>query len=320
MTYHRYGGPEVLQFEEQERPTPSDNAVLIQTHATTVTSGDWRVRSLTMPAGLGLIARLMFGITGPRQTVLGSELAGEIVEVGNGVTKFKPGDRVVVFTGAKLGCSVQFKCVAESSNIVVLPDDMTFTEAVALPFGGTTALDFFRKGQLQAGNDVLIVGASGCVGAIAVQLGKHFGAQVTGVCSGKNRELVRSLGADEVIDYQQQDVSNSDHKFDVIMDTAATMPFEIATKLLKDDGRLLVVNGGILELLRAPIKKFTGRKKIVAGPAAELIEDVQTLVDLAANQKLRAVVDSIYPVDEIADAHRRVDSGRKTGSVVVTWQ
>ena len=320
ITYHQYGGPEVLQFEELAMPSPADHEILIKTHATTVTSGDWRIRSLTMPPGLRLVARLMFGITRPRQPILGSELAGVIVAVGSRVTRFKSGDRVVVFTGANLGCNVEYKCIAENANVVLLPDHLSFSDAAALPFGGTTAIDFFRKGKLRSGEKVLINGASGCVGAIAIQLAKHRGAHVTGVCSEKNVELVTSLGADEVIDYTSQDFANSGNHYDIIMDTAATAPYRKIACCLKKDGRYLVVNGGVTELLRAPLINLTSKRRVIAGPAAERLDDVQEIVGLVSRSELRAVIDSTYPVEAIAQAHERVDSGRKTGSVVVIWE
>ena len=320
ITYHRYGGPEVLQIEELEKPTPSAHEILIKSHVTTVTSGDWRIRSLSMPPGLGLVARLMFGITKPRQPILGSELAGVIAEVGSKVTRFKAGDRVVVFTGAKLGCSAEFICVAEDANIVLIPDQLSFSDAAALPFGGTTAIDFFRKGELRSCDKVLINGASGCVGVMAVQFAKHHGAHVTGVCSGKNIDLVKSLGADEVIDYTQQDFTDSGNEYDIIMDTAATAPFHRSSSCLTSNGRYLVVNGGVMELLRAPFINLTSKRRVVAGPAAERLDDLREIVEMASRNELRAVIDNTYPFDEFIKAHERVDSGRKTGSVVLIWE
>ena len=319
ITYYKYGGPEVLQVEELPKPIPKDDEILIKTHATTVTSGDWRVRSLSMPPGLRLIARLMFGITQPRQPILGSELAGEVVEIGKSVEKFKVGERVVVFTGAHLGCSVEFKCIHEDGNIVLVPEPMTYSEAVALPFGGTTALDFFRKGELEKGDDVLVNGASGCVGSIAVQLARYCGARVTGVCSRTNVELVKSLGAHEVIDYQQTDFTESDQKYDIIMDTAATASFNRCKSSLEDNGRLLVVNGGLFDLLRGPVVALTSNKKLIAGPAAEKLDDLMELFRLAGSGEIRPVIDQVFPLGSIVEAHRRVDSGRKRGSVVVEW-
>ena len=319
VTYKKYGPPEVLQFEDLEKPVPEDNEVLIRTCATTVTSGDWRARSLEMPAGFGLIARLIFGITQPRQKLLGSELAGEVEAVGKSVTRFKAGDNVFVFTGSKLGCYAEYKCMPEDGNVVLMPDNLTFAEAAALSFGGTTALDFFRKGKVEEGERVLINGASGCVGTTAVQLAKHFGTNVTAVCSAANTELVSSLGADRVVDYTRQDFTALEPKYDIIMDTVGTAPYAKSKRSLKDDGRLLLVLGRLIDMLRAPFIALTSQRRIVAGPAAERLDDLQRLAELAASGQLKPVIDRLYAVEQIVDAHRYVDSGRKKGNVVVTW-
>ena len=225
IVYERYGPPEVLQLKEVDKPTPQDNEVLIKTYATTVTSGDWRVRSLNVPAGFGLIMRLVFGVSRPKQPILGSELAGVIESVGKDVRKFKVGDPVFAFSDAAMGCYAEYKCMAEDGAVVPKPSSLTFEEAAALSFGGTTALDFLRRGNLQSGERVLINGASGSVGTAAVQLAKHFGAIVTGVCSNANVELVRSLGASYVIDYTQEDFTQNGETYDVIVDTVGTAPF-----------------------------------------------------------------------------------------------
>jgi len=194
IVYARYGPPEVLQLKEVDKPTPKDNEVLIRTHATTATSGDWRARSLHMPVGFGLIGRLVFGISRPRKPILGTELAGEIESVGKDVKKFKVGDQVFAFSGAGMGCYADYKCMPEDGAVALKPRNLTYDEAAAMSFGGTTALDFFRRGKLQRGERVLVNGASGGVGTAAVQLAKHFAADVTGVCGTANVELVRSLG------------------------------------------------------------------------------------------------------------------------------
>lgn len=193
IVYERYGPPDVLQLKEVEKPTPKNNELLIQIRATTVTSGDWRVRSLNVPAGFGIIMRVVFGVSRPKQPILGSELAGVIESVGKDVSKFKVGDPVVAFSDAAMGCHAEYKCMPEDGALAQKPSNLTFEEAAALSFGGTTALDFFRRGKLQSGERVLINGASGAVGTAAVQLAKHFGADVTGVCSAANVDLVRSL-------------------------------------------------------------------------------------------------------------------------------
>ena len=320
ITYHRYGTPEVLQIEQLDKPTPNDDEVLIKTHATTVTSGDWRARSLEVPRGLGLVARLIFGVFKPRQPILGSELAGVVEAVSRNVTQFKVGDRVFVFTGARLGCYVEYKCMPANDNVVLIPDTFSFAEAAALSFGGTTVLDFFRKGKLKKGERVLINGASGCVGTTAIQLAKHMGAHVTGVSSGKNAELVESLGADEVIDYTKRDFSELGQKYDVVIDTVGTAPYFKSKKVLNPDGRLLLVMGGLSDMLRAPIVALTSKRRIVAGAAAERLDDMQQLAQLADAGKLKPVIDRQFAPEQIVEAHHYVDSGRKTGNVIINWQ
>lgn len=239
IVYERYGPPEVLHLKEVEKPTPKNNEVLIKTYATTVTSGDWRVRSLSVPAGFGLLMRLVFGVSRPRQPILGSELAGIIESVGKDVSKFKVGDPVFAFSDAAMGCHAEYKCMAEDGAVAPKPSSLTFEEAAALSFGGTTALDFLRRGKLKSGESVLVNGASGAVGTAAVQLAKHFGAIVTAVCSTANVGLVTSLGASHVIDYTQEDFSQNGKTYDLIVDTAGTAPFSRSKVSLKNGGRFL---------------------------------------------------------------------------------
>lgn len=318
IVYDRYGPPDVLRLTDLPKPTPLDNEILIRTRATTVTAGDWRVRSLNLPAGFGLLSRLALGIFGPRQRILGSELAGEVQSIGKNVTKFKVGDAVFAFPGTRMGCYVEYKCIPEDGPVVQKPDNLTFDEAAALPFGGTTALDFIRRGKLKRGEKVLVNGASGAVGTAAVQLARHFGADVTGVCSSANADLVRSLGATRVIDYTKEDFTKNDETYDVIVDTAGTAPFSRCKNSLKEGGRLLMVLGRLADLFMIPWISTTSSKKIVGGTAAGRREDLQYLADLAASGELRPVIDRRYPFARMAEAHGYVDTGRKRGSVVVT--
>jgi NADPH:quinone reductase-like Zn-dependent oxidoreductase len=318
IVYERYGPPDVLEMKEVEKPTPKDNEVLIKVHATTVTSGDWRVRSLTVPAGFRLMSRLVFGISRPRQPILGTELAGEVESIGKDVTKFKVGDQVFAFSGAGMGCHAEYKCMPENGAVALKPSNLTYDEAAALSFGGTTALDFFRRGKLQRGEKVLINGASGGVGTAAVQLAKHFGADVTGVCSTANVGLVRSLGADYVIDYTKEDFTKKGEAYDVIVDTVGTAPFSRSKVSLKEGGRLLQVLGSLPDLLQIPWASMTSSKKVIAGPAAERAEDLRFLAQLAETGEFKPVIDRRYPFEQITEAHRYVDTGRKRGNVVIT--
>lgn len=318
VVYESYGPPEVLELREVAKPSPKDNEILIKIHATTVTSADWRMRSLSMPAGFGLMARLIFGVLRPRNPILGTELAGEIVSLGKSVSKFKVGDQVFAFSGASMRCHAQYRCVPESGAVALKPSNLTYDEAAALSFGGTTALDFLRRGNLQRGESVLINGASGSVGTAAVQLAKHYGAEVTGVCSSANAELVRSLGAAHVIDYTREDFTRNGKTYDVIVDIAGTAPYSRSSGSLKESGRLLLVLAGLPEMLRVPWVSMTSSKKIIAGPAAERAEDLRFLAKLAEAGEFRPVIDRRYALEQIVEAHRHVDTGRKRGNVVVS--
>ncbi|HEY8267699.1 MAG TPA: NAD(P)-dependent alcohol dehydrogenase [Xanthobacteraceae bacterium] len=320
VVYERYGPPDVLEMREIPKPMPKDNEVLIRIHATTVSSGDWRARSLAMPAGFGYLGRLVFGLFRPRQPILGTELAGEIEAVGKDVTKFKAGDQVFAFPGSRMGCYAEYRTLPEDGPIARKPANLTYEEAAALSFGGSTALDFFRRGKLQSGETVLVNGASGAVGTAAVQLAKHFGATVTGVTSAANFDLVKSIGADSVIDYKKEDFTRNGETYDVIVDTAGTAPFSRSKRSLKPKGRLLIVLGGFADAIKAPFVSLTGGKKVVAGPAAEKPEYLRLLAELAEAGRFKPVIDRRYSLGEIVAAHAYVDKGHKRGSVVVTVQ
>jgi NADPH:quinone reductase-like Zn-dependent oxidoreductase len=316
--YERYGPPDVLRLKDMPKPTPRDNEVLIRTRATTVTSGDWRVRSLTVPAGFGLLARLALGVSKPTQPILGTELAGVVESVGKDVTRFKAGDAVFAFAGTAMGCHAEYKCMPENGRVALKPSNLTFEEAAGLCFGGSTALDFFRRGKLQRGERVLVNGASGGVGTAAVQLARHFGADVTAVCGPANVALVRSLGANRVIDYTKEDFTKNGETYDVILDTAGTARFVHSRNSLNDRGRLLVVLGGLPDLLMVPWVSMTSSKRIIAGPAAERAEHLHVLAALAESGEFKLVIDRAYPFEQMREAHSYVDSGRKKGNVVIT--
>lgn len=314
----KYGPPEVLEMCEVATPVPKDNELLIRVCATTVTSADWRIRSFILPPGFGLMGRLALGITGPRQPILGTELAGEVVQTGNAVANFQVGDQVFAFPGAGMGCHAEYRCVAATGPVTKMPPNLSYEQAAALCFGGSTMLDFYRRGRLLSGERVLVNGASGGVGTAAVQLAKHFGAHVTAVCSTGNREMVRSIGADDVIDYTHEDFSRSGNTFDVIVDTVGNAPFSRSGSALKRGGRLLLLVAGLSDLLSVPWTNLRSGKTIVAGPAEERVEYVQQLADLAAAGQFLPVIDRCYPFGQIVDAHRYVDQGHKRGNVCVS--
>ncbi|MFZ5814579.1 MAG: NAD(P)-dependent alcohol dehydrogenase [Bacillota bacterium] len=320
IVYERYGPPDVLHMKEVAKPAPKENEILIRTHATTVTSGDRRVRSLDVPIGFGIISRLVFGITRPRQSVLGTEIAGVVESTGKNVSKFKVGDQVFALDGANMGCYAEYKCMPEEGAVAKKPTALTYGEAAALSFGGTTALDFLRRAKLQRGERVLVNGASGAVGTAVVQLARYFGAEVTGVCSTANVELVRSLGADRVIDYTHEDFTQNGDAYDVIIDTVGTAPYSRSKGALTHRGRLLLVIAGLPEMLMIPWVSMTSGKKVIAGPAAERAADLDFLAGLVEAGEFKPVIDRRYSFEQMAEAHRYVDTGRKKGNVVVTLE
>ncbi len=318
ITYDTYGPPDVLKSVELEMPTPADNEVLVKIQATSVTTGDYRARSLDMPAGFGLIGRLVFGVFGPRHKVLGTEFAGEIVAIGKAVKQFNIGDAIFAYPGAALGGYAQYAVLAEDKAIARKPANLTSQEAVALSFGGATALNFLRdKAGIKPGDKVLINGASGGVGTAAVQLAKHFGAEVTGVCSTANLDLVRSIGADIVVDYTSEDFSRNGQSYDIILDTTGTLSYAGAEKSLKTNGRFLMVAGSLGQMLKMIFARKKDGKKGIAGYAPELAEELRFLAHLAETGAYRPVIDRCYSMDKIVEAHAYVDTGRKRGNVVI---
>jgi len=313
----RYGGPEVVELVDVPMPVPKSNEVLIRIHATTVSSGDWRVRTLEVPRGFGLAARLALGVRGPRQPILGTELSGMVESVGAGVTRFKAGDAVIAFPGVRMGCHAEYQTVAEDGPIALMPENLSFDEAATLMFGGSTALDFLRRGTLARGDDLLVIGASGAVGTAMVQLGRHFGARVTGVTSTANMELVRGLGADAVIDYTKDDFTRRAEKYDVIADTVGATSYLRCRHTLEANGRLMPIAGGVPDLLSALWVPMTGKRRVIAGPAAEKPAYIAQLAELARSGAIRPVIDRRYTFDQMADAHAYVATGRKRGSAVV---
>lgn len=316
--YKRYGAPNVVTIGDVPKPRPTDNEVLIRIHATTVTSGDWRARSLELPPGFGFLGRLVFGILTPRQPILGTELAGVIESVGKSVTRFRPGDEVFAFTGARFGSHAEYRTMAEDGLIVVKPANLSFEEAASLSFGSANALPFLRKAKVKPGEKVLVVGASGAVGTAAVQIACHFGAEVTGVTSTPNLGLVRSLGASRVIDYTQADFAATGETWDIILDTTGTAPFARCAQALKPGGRLVIVQGSFAQLLGIGAPSKASGKKVITRTAPATREDLQYISDMASSGELKPVIDRTYPLEDAAKAHAYVDTGRKRGSVVLT--
>lgn len=318
--HERYGPPNVVMMRDVPMPRPAANEVLIQVHATTVSSGDWRARSLAMPPGFGLLGRLVFGVRKPRQPILGTELSGRITAVGPNVTRFKVGDEVFGFTGAAMGAHAEYRCMAEDGQLAMKPANLTHEQAASLSFGGMTVLRYFRRARLEAGERIAINGASGAIGVAAIQLARHAGAHVTAITSGANLELSRRLGADEVVDYTTEDFTSNGRQYDVILDAAGTAPFARVARALGARGRFIPVLGSLSDLLRAPWVNATSARTIVSGVVPSQAGDARLLSELAAAGAYRAVIDRTYDFDQIVDAHRYVDTGRKRGSVVVTMR
>jgi NADPH:quinone reductase-like Zn-dependent oxidoreductase len=294
----QYGPPEVVEVKEVAKPAPKENEILIKVRATTVTAGDWRMRSFSVPALFWLPARLTLGLTRPKQPIYGMELAGEVEAVGQNVTRFKVGDQVMASTLTEnFGGHAAYKCLPEEAMVAIKPANISFEEAAALPIGATTALRLLRKGNIQRGQKVLIYGASGSVGTYAIQLAKFFGAEVTGVCSTANVDMVKSLGADHVIDYKKEDLASRDERYDAIFDTVAKLPKSIAAKMV-------AANGSYVTMAKMDSK--------------ERMENLLFIKELVEEGAIKVVIDRRYPLEEIVEAHRYVDAGHKRGNVVIS--
>jgi NADPH:quinone reductase-like Zn-dependent oxidoreductase len=328
IVYTKYGPPGVLQLEEVEKPAPKDNEILIRIYATPVNYGDITARNFrnispsefNMPMPLWLPARIMFGFRKPRRKILGSEFAGEIESVGKAVERFRKADQVFGYLGQSMGANAEYLCMPEGGMVAIKPANMTYEEAAAVPYGGIMALSLLRKVTIQRGQSVLINGASGGIGSLAVQLVKAFGAKVTGVCSTPRLEYVKSLGADKVIDYTVRDFTKSGETYDLIFDILGKSSFSRCKSSLTQNGRYLLASFKMRKLFQMLRTSIMGTKKVICALASEKSEDLIFLKELVEAGKIKSIIDRCYPLEQTAEAHRYVEGGHKKGHVVITME
>jgi NADPH:quinone reductase-like Zn-dependent oxidoreductase len=323
IVWTEYGSPDVLQLKEIEKPTPKNNEVLIRIYATTVTAGDCEQRSLKLPFWHALPMRAYVGLKRPKRiTILGMELAGEIESIGKDVKLFKIGDQVFAATGfVRMGSCAEYICLPEEPEdgaLAIKPANMTYEEAAPVPVGGLEALHFLRQGNIQSEQKVLINGAGGTIGTFAVQLAKYFGAEVTGVDSMGKLDMLRSIGADQVIDYTQEDFTKSGETYDFILDVVSKSSFSGSIQSLKQNGHYLIANPGPSQKVRGRWTSKTSSLKVIFGTAHPKTEDLLFLKELIEARKITSVIDRTYPLEQIAEAHRYVETGYKKGHVVIT--
>ncbi|MFF5398191.1 NAD(P)-dependent alcohol dehydrogenase [Peribacillus butanolivorans] len=318
IVYTKYGPPEVLQLKEVKKPTPKENEILVKVKATTVTVADIRSRSFTVPLSVWLPARITLGFRRPKKSILGLELSGEVESVGKDVKQFKEGDQVFAASQIGYGAYAEYKCLPENGPVSIKPNNLSFAEAAAIPIGARTALFYLRKANIKSGQKVLVYGASGSVGSYAVQIAKYFGADVTGVCSTTNLELVKSLGADQVIDYAREDFSSKGETYDVIFEAVNKSSFSACMKSLKKDGTYINVTVPLPGVRMLWTKLTSNRKLILGQNSPENSEALNFLKELVETGKLKVVIDRYYAFEEIVEAHRYVEKGHKKGNVVIT--
>lgn len=325
IVWTRYGPPESLQLKEVAKPIPKDHEVLIRIHSSTVTAGDCELRNLEFPV-MSFLMRLYIGLKRPtRMTILGQELAGEIEAVGKAVTRFRKGDQVFGATGFGMGAYAEYICLpAEPKEggmtgiLASKPANMTYDEAAGIPVGGLEALHFLKSANIQSGESILINGSGGSIGTAAIQLAKHFEAEVTGVDSTDKLDMLRSIGADHVVDYTQEEFTKNGRTYDVIFDVVGKSSFARCKESLKEDGRYLTANPGWSQMMRGQRAMKKHGKRLISGTASRSTEDLIILKELIEAGRLRTVIDRRYPLEQTADAHRYVETGQKAGNVVIT--
>jgi NADPH:quinone reductase-like Zn-dependent oxidoreductase len=326
IVYTEYGPPEVLQFKDVPKPAPKDNEILVRVHATTVNFGDLMARNFkgvrpsefTMPGPLWLFARLFSGWNRPKNTILGSEFSGEVEAVGTAVSRFKPGDPVFGYLGQAMGADAEYLCMPADGTVALKPANMTHEEAAAVPYGAIMGLALLKKADVQPGQKVLINGASGGIGSIALQLAKHYGAEVTGVCSTPRLATVKALGADKVIDYTKEDFTQNGETYDLIFDVMGKASFSRCKDSLKENGRILYVSFKMKQLFQMLWTSMRSGRKVICSLASESPAALDEARELVEAGKLKVVIDRCYPLELAAEAHRYAEGGKKTGSIILT--
>jgi NADPH:quinone reductase-like Zn-dependent oxidoreductase len=326
IVYTEYGSPDVLHLSEAEKPAPKDNEILIRIHATTVNFGDMLARNFkavsprkfNMPFFFWLPARLAFGLSKPRQPILGSEFAGEVEAVGAAVTRFKQGDQVFGYVGEGMGAYAEYRCMPEDGCVTLKPANLSYTEAAVIPYGAIMALSLLRKAKIQSGQKVLINGASGGIGSAAVQLATHFGAEVTGVCGTPRLGFVKALGANRVIDYTKEDFTQDGETYDLILDILGKSSFSRCKRSLKSKGIQLFASFKMKQLFQMLWTSLIGDKKVICAMAPGSLADLISVKELVEAGKIKAIIDRCYPLEQAAEAHRYVEQGHRLGQVVIT--
>ncbi|MHA1532914.1 MAG: NAD(P)-dependent alcohol dehydrogenase [Candidatus Heimdallarchaeota archaeon] len=323
VVWTKYGSPDWLELQEVEKPKPNDNELLIKIKATTVTVGDCEMRRFEYPLLMKLLLRLFIGIRRPKRiTILGMEFAGQVEDIGKNVTKYKIGDEVFAATGMiDTGTYAEYICLVEEPSMGAMalkPINMPFEEAASVPVGGLEALSLLKQANIQSGDTVLINGAGGTIGPFAIQIAKYYGAEVTAVDSAKKLDVLRSIGADHVIDYKTENFTKSGKVYDVIFDVIGKASYSGCIKSLKDNGIFLISNPKGTRKLRGRWTSRRGSKKVIVGATANSTEDLIFLKELAEAENLKAVIDRRFPLEQTADAHRYVESGNKIGNVIIT--
>lgn len=320
VIWGKYGGPEVLKLGEIDKPTPKDDEILIKIYASTVSAGDCEIRALKFPFMFRILLRIFFGVLRPKDRVLGQELAGEIEAIGTKVSRFKVGDRVFASTGMKLGGHAQYICLPEKPKdtaLAIMPQNMSFEEAAAVPIGGMEALHFLNIASIEAGDKILINGAGGSIGTIALQLSKYYGAEVTAVDSAEKLDMLKSAGADYVIDYTKEDFTKKKESYDIIFDVIGKSSFVETLNLVTSNGCYIICNAKFMQKMRARTLMSKGNRRIIMGTADHSSEHLIYLRTLIEREEIKTIIDKVFSLEDIVEAHRYVESNQKKGNLII---